>query len=221
MLHFATAIRHSFDNAYTKQYLDALFTMMDLEKYFCQAYRNTELDNFHLKVNHQRFFKSKRPIPNVQSKRDSCKSDSSTSVSEQTQQFSSSVGTRKHSATDVRTPDFVVCKRTSPKSLAGECTIVFEIKCDYSNGSIRDGISQLLSYGFSMRCQQKSTEEMALILITPRMWLLAKLPPFGENVKSCIVFSVLKIFDHYLDGGYGFQEERYIWFMKFLSQYIN
>ena len=217
MLHFATAIKNSFKNGYAKEYLDSLFCLMKHDKYFWQTYRKTEMDNFLLKVTHQKYFKSKKPVPNIKTRKSS-KSESSSSVSG-TKKSSSTSGSKSHYASDVRTPDFVVFKRTSPESLSGECAIVFEVKCDHSNSSIRDGISQLLSYGFSMRCQQKGTKEMALILITPRIWLLTKLPPFGEKVKNSIVFSVLKIFDHNLDGDYGFQEEKYIWFMKFLSQY--
>ena len=225
LLHvLAIAIQKSFNNGFGRGYLEALFNFMNNRRtVFCQAHRETELDGFLLNVEYKKVLKNKKTlVPGVQTRSSQSSSDDVSSGKSNFLGYTSAKKSeKKHHTKDLQIPDFVVLKRPRPKCPFAMCSVVFEIKNNFSGTSIHEGIAQLLSYSFAKRIKQKSYEEMAMLLITPRCWLVGKLPPYGEEIAEQLVFTALTVFDTDKQGVKEcLVKENYIWIIKFLSKYI-
>ena len=70
------------------------------------------------------------------------------------------------------------------------------MKSKFSYSDIGEGISQILSYGLALRCQQKSEKKTLLVLITPKYWMFGILPPFGEKISTPFMLTIVDVFDY-------------------------
>ena len=222
---FAMAIKNSFHNGHAREYLEALFYYMRVSnRYFYQAQRQTVIDFLFLKVEQKKYFKSKAPVPTKVCPTTTSESDSpDTSMFRRNETSSSSELSKEHHSKDVRRPDFVVFKNVAEGCLHGNCVVVFEVKSKFANSSIREGIAELLSYGLSKRSQQrnsKDVKEIALILMTPCVWIVGILPHFEEELKKPLVFTTMNVFGTTAQGDTGFLIGGYVSFLTFLSHFI-
>lgn len=229
LLHnFTMAIKNSFHNGHARQFLQSLFSYLKInERYFYEPQRKSEVDGFYLEIIQTKILRSKRPAPvsitTRSTKRGTSGSTaSSTNESDLRATFSSDSSSNKHHAKGVRRPDFVVFRRLRDTLHNGICTIVFEVKSNYSQFGISEGISQLLSYGLSIRSKRKkytNEAEMALILITPMYWIVSRLPPSTEEIQHPLTFRSINVFAK-RSGQLCFQMSGYLEFLNFLNEFI-
>jgi len=232
LLHnFTMAIKNSFHNGHAREYLHFLFCTLEVgERYFFEAQRKSHIDGFYLEIIQKKKLRSKRPAPLSLTTRSAAKRSTSGSTtsdkngSDTSKRFSSDSGPNKHHEKGVRRPDFVVVRKPKKTRRTGKCTIVFEVKSNCSKSAISEGISQLLSYGLSIRSKpskRNSTNEaeMALILITPIHWIVSRLPPSTAEIQHPLEFRTINIFAK-SGGQLCFQLNGYLKFLNFLNEFI-
>ena len=234
LLHdFTMAIKNSFHNGHARQFLYSLFSYLTFdERYFFEAQRKSEVDGFYLEIIQTKIFGRKRPATSSLTTRSakrgtSGSTTSDTNGSDMAAKSSSDSFSKKHHAKGVRRPDFVVFKRLNNTFHIhrGICTAIFEVKSNWSLSGISEGISQLLSYGLSMRSKQKNytnnetEKEMALILITPMYWIVSSLPPSTEEIQHPLTFRLINVFAK-INGQPCFQINGYLEFLNFLNEFI-
>ena len=73
-------------------------------------------------------------------------------------------------------PDVVMFNETLQLPL-----IIFEVKSRSCHADVETGIAQLVSYGLALRDNRKIPYKLKLVLITPKHWCLASLPPYQEK----------------------------------------
>ena len=59
--------------------------------------------------------------------------------------------------------------------------VVFEVKSKPLPSHVERGVSQLVSYGLAIRDKKKIPYSLKLVLITPKEWYLASLPPYQDQ----------------------------------------
>lgn len=224
MLLFGDCIANSFKNGFARNYLEVLLLHFNAKStHVCSA--QLKLIGFYLKIESYRL-KSPSSTPSDVRTRSSYESSyESNPVSSDAEKKHESPlvkSSKRHYAQDVRIPDFVVYKRLTNGTYFGTpCTIIIEVKSKFNEKELREGISQILSYGLSQRCQYKSENEILLLLITPRYWIYGILPPFGKQLNNLFVLTKVNVFEVEFDGGVGLQKNNYIYILKLLSRFFS
>ena len=75
--------------------------------------------------------------------------------------------------------DLVVCERESDLPI-----VVFECKGGANISNIEKGMIQLVSYGLSLQHKRKLAHSVKLVLITPRTWYVATVPPYQTEISE-------------------------------------
>lgn len=98
--------------------------------------------------------------------------------------------------------------------------VIFECKSNGDTSSLQKGISQLLSYGLSLRHKKQLKYDIKLVLILPGYWFISSLPPFGTELPT-IVFSRYDVMEYDENHQYYVNRKAYLGFLNNLRQHFE
>lgn len=107
----------------------------------------------------------------------------------------------------------------------GTPLVIFECKSKSGGFDIEEGMSQLVSYGLSLRHKKQVKNEIKLVLITPSVWYLASLPPYKmeSEIDLRIYFESYGKFGVLteIDGGLFLDRKAYLKFLINLRSHFQ